>query len=69
MHSNIETTIDRILAEAVEREFVPDLEPLRVRVIGAGTRPVPAERVGVMNVDPTHEDCEDKNHSVGDEIS
>ena len=69
MHSNIETTIDRILAEAVEREFVPDLEPLRIRVIGTGTGPVPSERVGVMKVDPKHEDCEDNDHGVGDGIS
>ena len=69
MHSNIETTLDRILAEAVEREFVPDLEPLRVRVIGTGTRSSATERAGVRNVDPTHEDREDDHHSVGDEIS
>ena len=69
MHSNIDTTLDRILAEAVEREFVPDLEPLRVRVVGTGTRSAPTEGAGVLNVDPTHEDCEDNNHGVGDEIS
>ena len=69
MHSNIETTLDRILAEAVECEFVPDLEPLRVRVIGTGTRLAATERAGVRNVDPTHEDREDDHHGVGDEIS
>ncbi len=69
MHSNIETTLDRILAEAVEHEFVPDLEPLRVRVVGTGTRSAPTEGAGVLNVDPTHENCKDSHHSVGDEIS
>ena len=69
MHSNIETTLDRILAEAVEREFVPDLEPLRVRVIGTGTRSSATEWAEVRNVDPTHENCKDSHHGVGDEIS
>ena len=69
MHSNIETTIDRILADVVEYEFVTDLEPLSIRVIGPGTRPAATEPARGMRDDTTHEDCEDKNHSVDDEIS
>ena len=68
MHSNIETTIDRILAEVVERGVVTDLEPIRVRVICVESRPGTAEQAGATRVDEALEDCEDETDSVEDGI-
>lgn len=58
MHSNIETTIDQILAEVVERGTVKDLEPLRTRIVSVESRPVTTEPATVERVDLTLEDSE-----------
>ena len=58
MHSNIETTIDQILAEVVERGTVTDLEPLRTRIVSVEPRPVTTEPATVERVDLTLEDSE-----------
>ena len=59
MHSNIETTIDQILAEVVEREIVTDLEPLRTRIIKVESLPASDEAAAVESVDLTLEDSEE----------
>ena len=59
MHSNIETTIDQILAEVVEREIVTDLEPLRTRIIKVVSLPASDEAAAVESVDLTLEDSEE----------
>jgi hypothetical protein len=58
MHSNIETTIDRFLAEVVERGTVTDLEPLRTRIVNVESRPVTTEPATIERVDLTLEDSE-----------
>ena len=62
MHSNIETTIDRFLAEVVERGIVTDLEPLRTRIIRVERRP--------MTTTPNnraHDECEEGTLRVDEE--
>ena len=68
MHSNIDTTIDRFLAEVVERGIVADLEPLRIRIIGVERRPVTTEPKILESVDLTLGDCEEKTSWSDDGI-
>lgn len=60
MHSNIETTIDRFLAEVVERGIVTDLAPLRTRIVSVEPRPATTEPAAVERVDLTLEDSEEE---------
>ena len=68
MHSNIETTIDRILAEVVERGIVTDLEPLRTRIVSVEPRPVTTEPATIERVDLTLEDSEEEADKIDDGI-
>ena len=69
MHSNIETTIDRILAEVVDRGVVTDLEPLRIRVICVESRLSTTEQADATRIDEPLEDCVDGADRVEDAIS
>ena len=69
MHSNIDTTIDQILAEAVERGIIRDLEPLRTRVISVEPRPVTTEPATVERVDLALEDSEEEADKIDDGVS
>ncbi|MYB50537.1 MAG: hypothetical protein F4X72_14940 [Dehalococcoidia bacterium] len=68
MHSNIETTIDRFLAEVVERGIVTDLEPLRTRIVRVEPRPVTTEPATIERVDLTPEDSEEEADKIDDEV-
>lgn len=68
MHSNIDTTIDQILAEVVERGIVTDLEPLRTRIIRVEPRPATTEPGTVESVDLTLEDSEEETDRSDDGI-
>ena len=68
MHSNIDTTIDQFLAEAVERGIVADLEPLRIRIIGVERRPATTEPKTVESVDLTLGDYEEETGRSDDGI-
>lgn len=68
MHTNIETTIDRFLAEVVERGIVTDLEPLRTRIVGVEPRPVTTEPAAVERVDLTLEDSEEEADKIDDGV-
>lgn len=68
MHSNIDTTIDRFLAEVVERGIVADLEPLRIRIMGVERRPATTEPKTVESVDLTLGDCEEETGRSDDGI-
>ncbi|MDE2716917.1 MAG: hypothetical protein OXI33_07865 [Chloroflexota bacterium] len=68
MHSNIETTIDRFLAEVVERGIVTDLEPLRTRIVSVEPRPVTTEPATIERVDLTPEDSEEEADKIDDEV-
>ena len=68
MHSNIDTTIDQILAEVVERGIVTDLEPLRTRIISVEPRPATTEPRTVESVDLTLQDGEEEADRSDDGI-
>ena len=68
MHSNIETTLDRFLAEVVERGIVADLEPLRTRIVSVEPRPATTEPATVERVDLTLEDSEEEADKIDDGI-
>lgn len=68
MHSNIETTIDQILAEVVERGTVTDLEPLRTRIVRVEPRPATTEPATVERVDLTLEDSEEEADRIDDGV-
>ena len=68
MHSNIDTTIDRFLAEVVERGIVTDLEPLRTRIVRVESRTVTTERATVERVDLTLEDSEEEADKIDDGV-
>ena len=68
MHSNIETTIDQILAEVVERGTGTDLEPLRTRIVSVEPRPATTEPAAVERVDLTYEDSEEEADKIDDGI-
>ena len=68
MHSNIETTIDRFLAEVVERGIVADLEPLRTRIVSVEPRPATTEPTTVERVDLTLEDSEEEADKIDDAV-
>ena len=68
MHSNIETTIDRFLAEVVERGIVTDLEPLRARIVSVEPRPVTTEPATIERVDLTPEDSEEEAYKIDDGV-
>lgn len=68
MHSNIETTIDQILAEVVERGVVADLEPLRTRIVSVEPRPMTTEPATVERVVLTLEECEKEANGPDDGI-
>jgi len=68
MHSNIETTIDRFLAEVVERGIVTDLEPLRTRIVSVEPRPVITEPAMVERVDLTLEDSKEEADKIDDGV-
>ncbi|MXY45354.1 MAG: hypothetical protein F4Y50_15125 [Dehalococcoidia bacterium] len=68
MHSNIETTIDRFLAEVVERGIVTDLEPLRTRIVSVEPRPVTTEPATIERVDLTPEDSKEEADKIDDEV-
>ena len=68
MHSNIDTTIDRFLAEVVERGIVTDLEPLRTRIVRVESRTVTTERATVEHVDLTLEDSEEEADKIDDGV-
>ena len=68
MHSNIETTIDRFLAEVVERDIVTDLEPLRTRIISVEPRPATSEPATVESVDLTLENSEEEADGFDDGV-
>ena len=68
MHSNIETTIDRFLAEVVERGIVTDLDPLRTRIVSVESRPATTEPATVERVDLTLEDSEEEADKIDDAV-
>ena len=68
MHSNIETTIDQILAEVVERDIIRDLEPLRTRIIRVEPRPGTSEPASVGSVDLTLENGEEAADKIDDGV-
>ena len=68
MHSNIDTTIDRFLAEVVERGIVADLEPLRIRIMGVERRPATTEPKIVESVDLALRDCQEETVRSDDGI-
>ena len=68
MHTNIETTIDRFLAEVVERGIVTDMEPLRTRIVSVEPRPATTEPVTVERVDLTLEDSEEEAEKSDDGV-
>lgn len=68
MHSNIETTIDRFLAEVVERDIVTDLEPLRTRIISVEPRPATSEPATVESVDLTLKNSEEEADRFDDGV-
>ena len=68
MHSNIETTIDQILAEVVERGMVTDLEPLRIRIISVEPRPATTEPTSVGSVDLRLDDSEEEADKFDDGV-
>ena len=68
MHTNIETTIDRFLAEVVERGIVTDLEPLRTRIVSVEPRPATTEPATVEHVDLTLEDSEEEADEIDDGV-
>ncbi len=68
MHSNIDTTIDQILAEVVERGIIRDLEPLRVRIISVEPRPATTEPTSVGSVDLTLENGEEAADKIDDGV-
>ena len=68
MHTNIETTIDRFLAEVVERGIVTDLEPLQMRIVSVEPRPATTEPATVERVDLTLEDSEEEADEIYDGI-
>ena len=68
MHSNIETTIDRFLAEVVERGIVTDLEPLRTRIVRVEPRPVTTKPATIERVDLTPEDSEEEAYKIDDGV-
>ena len=66
MDSNIETTIDRFLAEVVERGMVTDLEPLRIRIISVESRAATTGPTSVGSADLTLEDSEEETDKIDD---
>ena len=58
MHTNIETTIDRFLAEVVERGIVTDLKPLRTRIISIEKRDATTAPTIEVSVKPALDECE-----------
>ena len=68
MHSNIDTTIDRFLAEVVERGIVTDLEPLRTRIVRVESRTVTTEPAMVERVDLTLEDSKEEADKIDDGV-
>ena len=68
MHSNIETTIDRFLAEVVERGIVTDLDPLRTQIVSVEPRPVTTEPATIERVDLTLEDSEEEANKFDDGV-
>ena len=69
MHTNIDTTIDQILADVVERGIVRDLDPLRTRIVSVELRPVTTNPATVERVDLTLEDSEEGTGKIDDGIS
>ena len=60
MHTNIETTIDRFLAEVVEHGIVTDLEPLRTRIISIEKRGATTTPAIEDSVSPALDQCEEE---------
>ena len=66
MHTNIETTIDRFLAEVVEHGIVTDLEPLRTRVISIEKRDATTTPAIEESVNPALNECEEEQLRADD---
>ncbi len=69
MHTNIDATINQILAEVVEPGIVTDLEPLQTRIISVESRPPTTEPATVECVDLTCEERTREADRSGDRIS
>ncbi len=67
MHTNIETTIDRFLAEVVEQGIVRDLEPLQTRVISIEKRNATTTPTIEESVKPALDECEEEPFRADDE--